>query len=153
LGSVAKHKNYKWIYEVAARNNNIQFVVAGNISKKAWGIDNSAFELENIIFTGYVTDEENKALINSCWAFLQPSKYEGFGIPPLEAIALGKKALVSNVTCLPEIYEGYAPMFAPDDYDVNIEELLAQDTNPSEPLIEKYTWKKVAQSWLKLFDN
>ena len=150
LGSLAKHKNIEWIYEAAKRNPQKQFVVAGNISKEKWGIGSDGFEADNIIFTGYISDEENKALLEHCAAFIHPSKYEGFGIPPMEALALNKKALVSNSTCLPEIYEGYASLFDPDDYDVDIDQLLNEEHKSPEELLNRFTWNHLAEKWLQL---
>ena len=153
LGSVAKHKNYKWIYEVAKRNPDKQFVVAGNIDKNKWGITNDEFSLENIIFTGFVTDEENKALIERCVAFLHPSKYEGFGIPPMEALGMGKKVIISSATCLPEIYRGYATFFEPDDYEIDLDKMIKEKTKEPKELLEHYLWSNLAKKWLRLIDS
>jgi glycosyltransferase involved in cell wall biosynthesis len=59
----------------------------------------------NIHFTGYLTDGEIKALMQNCRAFIHPAIYEGFGIPPLEAMSCGADLIISTATCLPEIYE------------------------------------------------
>ncbi len=150
LGSLAKHKNFQWIYEVAKRNPEKQFVIAGNISREKWGIDESSMTAENIVFTGYVSDEENRALTEHCIAFLHPSKYEGFGLPPMEAMGLGKRIIVSDATCLPEIYEGYASFFDPDDYKVNLDALLREPHREARELLEKFTWKNLAGRWLDL---
>lgn len=48
-------------------------------------------KVDNVIFTGFVSDGEMKALMLNCVALIQPSLYEGFGIPPIEALSLGKK--------------------------------------------------------------
>lgn len=153
LGSVAKHKNYKWIHEVAKRNPNKMFLVAGNISRNVWGIDEAELKLENVVFLGYVSDEENKSLMKNCKAFLHPSKYEGFGIPPLEALSLGKKIIVANATCLPEIFGKSAVYFDPDDYDVDIERLENIEVNNSEEILRKYTWENAARKWIDLFEK
>ena len=99
IGSVAKHKNYEWIFQIAKKYPKQLFVIAGNISQVDWNYDNSKLQIQNVIFTGYITDGECKALIMKCKALLHPSKYEGFGIPPLEALALGKRIIISNATC------------------------------------------------------
>ena len=151
IGSVARHKNFKWIYEIARRNPEEMFVVAGNIDKSFWKIDISEMKLNNMVFCGYVSDQENKALMQSCKAFLFPSKYEGFGIPPLEALALGKKIIISNATCLPEIFGSSAAYFDPDDYNVDLESMMNQKVEGREKVLEKYTWKNAAKLWMKLF--
>lgn len=151
IGNVARHKNYKWIHEMAKKYESRQFVIAGNIDKNVWGVDDSELHLPNVIFLGYVTDEENKALMQHCRAFLHPAKYEGFGIPPLEALAIGKKIIISNATCLPEIYRQSASYFDPDDYDVDLDELERAPVREADVVLEKYTWRNAARGWLELF--
>ena len=124
--------------------------LAGNISAKDWGIDESGFKQNNVVFVGFVSDEENKSLLTHCRACIQPSKYEGFGIPPLEAIALGKNIMVSNATCLPEIYGSIVQPFNPDDYDIDIDKYIEASQNGASKLLEKYTWEKVAKNWYNL---
>lgn len=61
------------------------------------------------MYLGYVTDGEAKSLMENCKAFLFPTLYEGFGIPPLEAIACGApRVMVSNTPCMREIYGSHA---------------------------------------------
>lgn len=151
LGSVAKHKNYTWIYEVAKKNPDKQFVVAGSQLKEKWGISADDFKHKNIIYVGYVTDEQNKALVKECKAFLQPSFYEGFGLPPLEALVLGKPIMVSSATCLPEIYEGIATIFDPNDYSVDLNDIHIPTIDEISQMKYRYSWKRVAADWVELF--
>lgn len=58
---------------------------------------------ERVIFTGYVDDSDVPMLINGARAFCFPSLYEGFGMPPLEAMACGVPVMVSNTSSLPEV--------------------------------------------------
>jgi len=153
LGSMAPHKNYRWIYEVARRNPGLQFVIAGNIDKKMWGMDSSDMQCENIVYLGYITDEDNVALMSYCKAYIHPAIYEGFGIPPLEALALGKKIIISNSTCLPEIYADSARYFDPNNYDIDLEQLCCMVTGDAEDVLKKYTWINAARCWIELFDS
>lgn len=82
-------KNFKWIREVARRNPNKTFVVAGGKDLRAFGDDSEAKDTHNVFYPGYVSDAENAALMRHCKLFLHPAVFEGFGIPPLEALALG----------------------------------------------------------------
>lgn len=153
LGSIAKHKNYKWILEVAKRNPQKTFVVAGGEMLKKWGTDSSDFALDNIVYVGYVSDEENKALLRNCKAYIQPSFYEGFGIPPLEALALGRPIFVSNATCLPEIYQGLGVIFDPYDYDIDLEKIIYPEEKQLKVALAKYSWKKAAKDWVNILER
>ncbi|MDD4849866.1 MAG: glycosyltransferase, partial [Gemmiger sp.] len=151
LGSLAPHKNYKWIREVARRNPEKTFVVAGGKNLASFGEDKEAVDTHNILYPGYVTDGENKALMRHCKAFLHPAVFEGFGIPPLEALALGAKVLLSSASCLPELYGSCAAYFDPQDYTVDLDALLAQPVTPPDALLQKYSWNATAQFWLAQF--
>jgi glycosyltransferase involved in cell wall biosynthesis len=81
-------------------------VIAGG---KGWMFD-SIFKrvkdlglCESVIFTGYIPDEDKPALISGAICFCFPSLYEGFGMPPLEAMACGVPVIVSTAASLPEV--------------------------------------------------
>ena len=149
LGSMAKHKNYKWIREVARRNPDKTFVVAGGKDLRAFGDDAEAQDTHNIFYPGYVQDGENKALMQHCKAFLHPAAFEGFGIPPLEALSQGAPNLLSNASCLPELYGKTARYFDPYDYEVDLDALLAQPVEPAGEVLEKFSWDRTAAFWLE----
>lgn len=150
LSSRAPHKNFKWVLEIAKRNPKELFLIGG----KRW-INNDSDEsnLPNLVYLGYITDEENVALMKNCKAFLHPSKYEGFGITPLEALACGVPICVSRSSCLPEIFDDCAHYFDPDDYDVNLLELLNEPVNSPDKLLNYYSWKKSAEQWYNLMEE
>lgn len=153
VGSMAKHKNYEWIIEISKRYSNYNFVIAGAISKKEWKYDVSNVSLDNVFFLGFVSDELSKSLMENCVALLQPSKYEGFGIPPLEALALGKKIIVSNATCLPEIYGESAVYFDPDDINFDLENALKMQTKGADDILLEHSWENSAQKWVELIEK
>jgi glycosyltransferase involved in cell wall biosynthesis len=74
--------------------------------------------LENLVrFTGYVSDEELRALYLSCTAVVHPALYEGFGLTPLEAMALGRPVLAANAGSLPEVIGDAGILLPPTDAD------------------------------------
>lgn len=151
LGSLEERKNFKWILEVAKKNIEDIFVIAGGSVKNAK--DALSFnEHKNVFFVGYLSDGKIKALMTHCKAFLFPSTFEGFGVPPLEAMSVGAPVLCSNSACLPEIYENSVLYIDPYDYGINLS--TAQINNISETLIEntlqKYSWEKSAKNLLKI---
>ena len=148
LGSLAKHKNFKWIREVARRSPDKTFVVAGGKDLRAFGDDAEAKDTHNVFYPGYVSDAENAALMKHCKLFLHPAVFEGFGIPPLEALALGAPVALANATCLPELYGDTARYFDPYDYDVDLDALAAQPVAAPDEVLKKYSWDKTAAFWL-----
>src|SRR5262249_11573444 len=69
----------------------------------------------DVYLPGYTTDEELHWLYSNCYAFVYPSLFEGFGMPVLEAMALGAPVLCSNSSSLPEVAGTAAVLFDPLD--------------------------------------
>ena len=73
--------------------------------------------LENeVILTGFVENEERNALYKHCRAFLFPSVFEGFGMPPIEAMLFGSVVIATDRTCIPEVTQNKAN-YVSDPYD------------------------------------
>ena len=70
---------------------------------------------ECIVYTGYVSPEALERYVRGCDALVLPSLYEGFGLPPLEALACGRAVAVSNAASLPEVCGPVAEYFDPLD--------------------------------------
>lgn len=137
LSANRKQKNFKWIYEMAKRNPNVIFAMAG--TQEEWQ-KQQEFDAPNILHLGYISDGEIRSLMEHCKAFLFPSTYEGFGIPPLEALASGAKIIISNASCLPEIYGDSAHYIDPYDYDVDLNTLLNSEVADAEKALSRYGW-------------
>ena len=87
--------------------------------------------------------------MQNCRAFLHPAVFEGFGIPPLEALSLGAQVAVSNASCLPELYGNTVRYFDPYDYDVDLDELMSRPVEPPQAVLQKYSWPVTAAFWLE----
>lgn len=136
LGSLKPNKNLRWIIEIANRNKDDLFIVAGAINSKVFS-DGLNFEKpNNVRFVGYVSDEEAKALMKYSIAFLFPSTYEGFGIPPLEAIAAGcNSVIVNDIPVMHEIFDESVTYIS--GYDLTV-----IPCNPK--VLDKFSWHKSA---------
>src|SRR5947207_1139394 len=95
-----------------------QLVIAGG---EGWLIDetlsfiDSASLKDRILLTGYLNDEDLRALYSSCRAFVYPSLYEGFGLPPLEAMACGAPVIAGRIAALQEALGDAAILIEPLD--------------------------------------
>ncbi len=151
MSSLAKNKNFKWIIEAAKRNPQYIFAVAGKSDLQKYGDTlQEGNNLNNLLYLGYVSDDEAKLLMKKCKAFIFPSVFEGFGIPPLEALAMGTKVICSNASCLPEIFEDCVYYINPYEYDVNLDTLLSGSVSPAEKILNKYSWEKTAEKTLEI---
>lgn len=145
VATKAKNKNFKWILKVAQNNPDKLFVVSGKLDTKYFADETNLDEVDNIISTGYVTDNEIKSLMKHATAFIFPSTYEGFGIPPLEALSVGTRVIVGQASCLPEIYGDYALYIDPNNYDVDFDQLLTCSTREPQDLLNTYSWEKTTK--------
>lgn len=147
LGSLSKRKNLKWIASYAQNHQDEFFAISGKAISGLVPLELEALKnLKNVILLGYVTDGEVKALMQKCRAFVFPSYYEGFGIPPLEALSSGSKVIISNKASLPEIYGKTALYIDPFNAGVNLNELLKEKTESPEGVLEKYTYMNAART-------
>lgn len=160
MSSLGKNKNFRWILEVARRNPDKTFAIAGNNDLKKYGDtfaqnenSDTSNQLTNVHYLGYVSDNEAKLLMKNCQAFIFPSIYEGFGIPPMEALAMGAKVICSNASCLPEIFKNSVYYIDPYDYEVNIDSILSTSVEPPENVLNLYSWSKTAEKILNVIKN
>ena len=78
---------------------------------------------QDVIFLNYVPDDELFELYSNADAFVYPALYEGFGIPPIEAMSCGTPVLTSNITSLPEVCGNAAAYCDPYNVDDIAEKL------------------------------
>jgi len=114
-----------------------------------------------ILERGYVTDDELGQLLRSARALVYPSRYEGFGYPPLEAMAHGCAVITTRVSSLPEICGDAAFYVPPDDEDSLGRAILQLGANRElrQRLIEKgysrarlFSWARSAEIFLAALD-
>lgn len=170
VGTLEPRKNIVRLIEAfyKARNNggiNHKLVLTGRKGWKYKNIFNKIDELnlnKDVIFTGYIPDEDLPALYNAADLFVYPSIYEGFGLPPLEAMACGTPVITSNVSSLPEVVGDAGIMVDPynmDELSNKITEVLSNN-KLKEELSQKgleraklFSWEKCARETLEVFEE
>ncbi len=151
LGSLSKRKNLAWIARHAELFPEETFAVSGKaISGLVPDELKSLQNRSNVVLLGYVSDGQVKALMKNCRAFIFPSYYEGFGIPPLEALSCGAKCIVSRSACLPEIYADTVQYIDPTDSSTDLEELLSRPVTPPQNVLDKFTYTNAAKLLLEV---
>jgi len=115
---------------------------------------------KEIIFTGHVTQLDLVALYNAADAFVHPSLYEGFGLPPLEAMACGTPVIASNASSLPEVLGAAALLVDPHDIDglartivqvLNDPELQARLSAAGLARAAAFSWEATARTVLSAY--
>lgn len=114
VGNIKKHKGLRTLLEamkiLCSQNFDAKLVIVGN-SDKFRTTDTTiesefkALPNDKILFTGKISDSELKAYYEKARILVQPSFYEGFGLPPLEALTCGTNAVISDIEVFREIYE------------------------------------------------
>lgn len=142
-----------------------RLVVTGRRAWKTAGIFTSLRKLgleEDVILTGYVADEDLPALYSGAAAFAFPSLYEGFGLPPLEAMACGTPVVTSNRSSLPEVVGGAGLTVEPSDvrgFAVALERLLTDEAlhetcrERGLARASRFTWDAAAAAHLDLYQS
>ena len=115
-----------------------------------------------VIFTDYVSDEYLVKIYNAADLFVYPSLYEGFGLPPLEAMACACPVITSNTSSLPEVVGDAGIMIDPNDVDSLTESMLKilTDNQLREEMSRKslerakmFSWKKTARETWKVYED
>ena len=103
VSSMSPHKNFQAIVNaIPLMKNNIQVVIAGGMNPRVFS-QSGALLPDNVMQLGYVSDAELRALYEHAACFVYPSFYEGFGLPPLEAMACGCPVIAASAASLPEV--------------------------------------------------
>jgi len=155
VGSSSIHKNLVAAIEAVEANPQeapLLVVAGGNFSKVFSAFDR--IESAQVLHLGYVTNEQLRALYENATGFIFPSLYEGFGLPPLEAMICGCPVICSNAASLPEVCGDAALYFDPKNSLEIIAQInkLVDDTDLQARLRERglkqarqYTWDKAAR--------
>lgn len=149
--------------EYVKRKKEFHLYLAG---KPGWGYSNinkmiNSPELgKNVHYIGYQSNEKLVNLYSNAFALVYPSLYEGFGIPPLEAMACGIPVICSNASSIPEVVGNAALTFDPYDEDELLQAMrtISENENIRLSLIEKgykrteqFSWDNSANDILNVY--
>lgn len=175
VGTIEPRKNLKVLLRAYANlplglRRKYPLVIAGN---KGWQIDRSPYDeiqslveglglVNEIYFTGYVYDWELPSLYNGASIFVYPSIYEGFGLPPLEAMSCGIPVISSDAASLPEVVEDAGLLISPYDSTAWADAILQllSDTEMQKECrqrgfqhAEKFSWERCARQTLNTYQR
>jgi glycosyltransferase involved in cell wall biosynthesis len=171
LGGFDVRKNVTGILRAYARLDldDVTLVVAGRLPTRTSAVIQDprplAAELGvagRVRFCGWVDERDKPALYSGALAALFPSRYEGFGLPPLEAMSCGTPVIVSDRASLPEIVGDGGLYVAPDDVDALAQAMrdLASNVQLRQTLAQaalaqsaRFTWSQTARATLAAYQR
>ncbi len=168
VGDMRPYKNLERTLEAFARLNlkDFRLVIGGKRDPRYYPwLKKKTDELslkDKVIFLGYISGEDLPHLYSEAEAFIFPSLYEGFGLPPLEAMACGCPVVTSNVASLPEVCGEAAYYIDPYSIESIAEGIykVLTDEQLRDIMIQKgfertklFSWQKSAERVLNLFDE
>ncbi len=168
VGQQPDYKNIRRLmdaHQLLLRNNpELGLVLVGRMNPDT--VANQQYaeskQYKNIHFTGFLPDSQRDWLFTQTKAYVFPSLMEGFGIPPLEAMAYGTPVISSNASCMPEVLGDAAEYFNPTDVDEmarTIEKVLS-DKQLREAMVQRgykqagnYSWRRMAEETHAIYMN
>lgn len=163
VSSMAAHKNFKLVLEALKQmpGQSFQVAIAGGANPAVFG-DVSMQGAEQVKWLGYVSDAQLRALYENALCFVFPSVYEGFGIPPLEAMTCGCPVLASSAASIPEVCGDAALYFDPHDasslanslQQIATDEALREDLSMRGRMrAQQFSWGKAATEVIASFSR
>lgn len=170
VGTIEPRKNLRLLisaFEELARvqlDNDLQLVIAGGhgwLSGPLFQAMEKSPVRHRILLTNYLHDDDLRALYASCRAFVFPSVYEGFGLPPLEAMACGAPVIASRIPTLSETLDEAALFFDPHSGEQLVEAINQVTTNHElrQRLMDdglrqaaKFSWERTAHLTLEVYE-
>lgn len=165
VGNAHPHKNIRGLIKaflkIKETDKNLRLVLSGH-DHYFWTKIRDKYKHKDVIYTGYIEDRELVALYKAAEIFVIPSLEEGFGIPILEAFACGVPVVSSSAASLPEVGGDACIYFDPKNIGDMVEKIQSTLKNKAtlKKLQEKgsarykiFSWKKLAQSTLKVYNS
>ncbi|MGD2090141.1 MAG: glycosyltransferase family 1 protein [Candidatus Aminicenantes bacterium] len=166
VGTIEPRKNYRLLIEAYSElKDDKLLVIAGGEGWLESDIGQKVKQLgleAKVRFLGYVSDQELSGLYSSCFAFVYPSFYEGFGLPVLEAMSCGAAVITSNTSSLPEVSGEAVRYIDPQSKENLIKEMMLLANHPqkrteyqnlSQRQAMKFSWYQAAKILVDVYEN
>ena len=167
LGQFLEMKNFHSLVGMLAELKDYDLVLAGNSDKPYGEVVKQEIRKHNledrVFMPGKITEQDKHYYLQNCEAFLFPSLFEGFGLPPIEAKAYGKPVFLANRTSLPEIggeFAFYWDHFEPDSmkqvFEAGMEKFQINKDLYRDNLINRaksFSWEKTAREYLDVYKS
>lgn len=153
VGNIKKHKGLHTLlnaYKIVLQKiNDLKLIIVGNAENFRTG-DNEIPELikqfntDQIQFTGRISNEQLREYYKKTKLLIQPSLYEGFGMPPLEALYSGTNVVISDIPVFKEIYHDFPVTFFKTENEQDLADKIMNSLNIKTPEIPEniYSFKK-----------
>lgn len=159
VSSIDPRKNFETLIKAFEGIGDCKLYIVGS-ANRVFSFQNSLKAQHNIKFLGRISDEELVRLYCQAECFVFPSVYEGFGLPPLEAMLCGCPVLASDIPVIHEVCQNAAIYFNPTDIN-DIRATIRNFLNQSETkrleirqqgidTASKYSWEQAAKSVIQL---
>lgn len=163
VSSMLPHKNLITVLKVMAelkkKSGNLpkKLVISGVGGKEQEFRETvEALDISDIVVqTGFVSNEERDCLYENCKVFLFPSIFEGFGMPPIEAMRKGKNVVMTRKSCLEEVTEGKA-VYVDEPTDVTewMQKIrTAEEKTAKVEAFEKYNLENIVAEYVEVLKN
>ena len=172
-GNIRRHKNIPRLVEAFAvlreqladhpLYHDLRLVIIGDTISQYPGVRQAVIrsKMEHVVrFLGFVPLETLRCFYQSAAAFVFPSRYEGFGLPPLEAMACGTPVVTSNVSSLPEVVGDAAVLVNPENvFDIarGLRDALLNESLRTQMILKgkaqaaRFSWERTARQVLEIY--
>jgi len=168
LGGFSNRKNIGFLINAFSKvykdlNKEYKLIILGSYKDNSCKLIKLVDKLcmsKNIVFTGFIEDNELPIFYNAAETFVYPSLYEGFGLPPLESMSCGTPVIGSNITSIPEVIGNAGILINPYDMSslitalgnlLNNETLRTELSKKGYERSKNFSWEKTSRKTLEIY--